>query len=306
MRARVVVGVVGAGLLLAACSSGGSDASGGSGANPTANPPGSSVPGTTASPGTTRTTGAPGSTAVTTTPGEPLPTATISSDVAVDAAFRQGIAKADAGWILSNDLTLFATDDAFAVTTKNEQAIPPELLAQEFDHIGDIDVEGGVIYAPLEQGDYDTMRQMMVRYDAATLELLDVVEVAQSHNAWVSVDPDTMVAYSMSGFSDDEVLRYDVAGGWKPLEPIRLGRTVERVQGGDVERGYLWLATDDATNGVYRVDLTTGEVVDLGSAPPIDGEGEGVDATELPTGDLHVLVADPALVPMWVVHLDVG
>jgi hypothetical protein len=145
----------------------------------------------------------------------------------------------------------------------------------------------------------------MVRYDAATLELIDVVEVAQSHNAWVSVDPTTMTAYAMSGFTDDEVLRYDIADGWKPLAPIPLDRTIERVQGGDLHDGHLWLSTDDATNGVYRVDLATGAVVDLGSAGRVDGEGEGIDATPLETGQLHVLVADPALVPMWVVHLTV-
>ena len=75
------------------------------------------------------------------------------------------------------------------------------------------------------------------------------------------------------------------------------------MQGGDLARGHLWLSTDDATNGVYRVDLTTGAVVPLGTAGQIDGEGEGIDATDLSTGQLHVLVADPAVVPMWVFHL---
>jgi hypothetical protein len=294
---RILIGVVAAAtLLFAACSS---DVSGSdTGATPVgSNPTGSVPPATGASTSTTSPVVSD------TTAGEPLPTATIASDQAVEAAFRQGIAKADDGWILSNDLTLFHTDDSFTVTAKNEQAIPPDWLAQEFDHIGDIDVEGGVIYAPLEQGDYDAMRQAMVRYDAATLELIDVVEVEQSHNSWVSVDPSTMIGYSMNSFTDSAVLRYDVAAGWKPLDPIPLDRTIDRVQGGDVEGGYLWLSTDDANNGVFRVDLTTGAVVDLGSAGQIDGEGEGIDATDLPTGQLHVLVADPALVPMWVVHL---
>jgi hypothetical protein len=298
----IAIGVVAAAVLVVgACSSEGSGTD--TGSSPTGSSrPATSAPGTTTV-GTTPATTVASSSSTTAVPSEPLPTATISSDQAVEAAFRQGLAKADAGWIVSNDLTLFQTDDSFAVLARNEQAIPEDLLAEGFDHIGDIDVEGGTIYAPLEQGDYDAMRQLMVRYDAATLERLDVVEVAQSHNAWVSVDPDAMIAYSMSGFTDDVVLRYDVAAGWAPLDPIRLDRTVERVQGGDVERGFLWLATDDATNGVYRVDLTSGAVVDLGTAGQVDGEGEGIDATEVPTGDLHVLVADPALVPMWVVHL---
>ena len=63
---------------------------------------------------------------------------------------------------------------------------------------------------------------------------------------------------------------------------------------------------DDDHNGVYRVDLETGEVQDLGTAGHVDGEGEGIDATDLGGALLHVLVADEAIVPMWVVDLEVA
>ncbi len=78
---------------------------------------------------------------------------------------------------------------------------------------------------------------------------------------------------------------------------------VNRVQGGDVVDGAVWLSTDDATDGVYRVDLRTGRVVSLGSIGRVDGEGEGIDATPLPRGDLHVLTADVAIVPMRLIDL---
>jgi hypothetical protein len=112
-----------------------------------------------------------------------------------------------------------------------------------------------------------------------------------------------MIGYSMDQFTDDAVVRYDVAAGWAPLEPIELDRTIDRVQGGDVRDGYLWLSTDDDTNGVYRVDLGSGAVVSLGSAGKVAGEGEGIDATVVDSGDLHVLVADEKLAPMWVIQL---
>ena len=80
---------------------------------------------------------------------------------------------------------------------------------------------------------------------------------------------------------------------------------VDRVQGGDVYDGAVWLSTDDDTDGVYRVDLVDGSVQSLGSIGHADGEGEGIDATPLPSGDLHVLSADVAIVPMRLIELRV-
>lgn len=253
--------------------------------------------------GSAPATAAPTTTGTTVPP--PPPTAVVVGEQVVDATFRQGVAKADDGWVFTTSFAMYRTDDALVRTAAVEAAIPPPLLAAGFDHLGDIDVVGDTVYVPLEQPDYEAGRQLMARYDLATLTYRDHVEVAQSHAAWVSVDPDTMTAWSMSGFSDDEVLRYDVAAGWAPLEPLRLDRMLDRVQGGDVRDGALWLSTDDATDGVYRVDLATGHVDALGSIGRIDGEAEGIDATPLAGGDLHVLTIDVAVVPIRLIALDV-
>ena len=131
--------------------------------------------------------------------------------------------------------------------------------------------------------------------------------VDQHHAAFVTVDDDGTV-YSVDQFAtDDTVLRYRWSGErLSPVEPLRMSRSLERIQGGDVADGALWLSTDDATNGVYRVDLATGEVTALGSAGRVPGEGEGLDAADLPAGPLRVLVADEQLVPMWLVDLTVA
>jgi len=131
------------------------------------------------------------------------------------------------------------------------------------------------------------------------------VTVEQSHNGWVAVDPAARVSYSMDGFSDDAVVRYELAAGWKPLDRLPLDAKIERVQGGDIRDGFRWLSTDDATDGDYRVDLGTGHVDLIGSADHVDGECEGIDATVLPSGDLHVLSVDKALVPVRLVNLAV-
>src|SRR3954452_6002562 len=105
----------------------------------------------------------------------------------------------------------------------------------------------------------------MARYDAKTLAFKDSVDVAQQHNAWVSVDPKTGIAYSMDEFGGQALLRYDTRQKWHRLSPLLLSVRVGRGQGRGIADGAVWLSTDDATDGVYRVDLRTGHVMSLGS-----------------------------------------
>ena len=53
---------------------------------------------------------------------------------------------------------------------------------------------------------------------------------------------------------------------------------------------------------VYRVDLRTGAVTPVARLGHAGGEGEGIDATALPTGFLHVLCVDAKYVPVWFEH----
>ena len=232
-------------------------------------------------------------------------TAHVVGEVEVDPAYRQGLARVDAGWIFSVNDGLFITDDALHQTTKVVPAIPAEWKARGFNHIGDVDVAKGVLYAPLEQPDYERGQQAMLTYDAATLKYTGGLNVAQHENSFVTVDPTTGVAYSMDRFGGDALLRYDVGDGWRPLAPLKLSTLIDRVQGADIRDGAVWLSTDDATVGVYRVDLATGKVAALGSIGHVDGEGEGIDASPSSKGDLHVLSIDVKVVPVRLIELRV-
>ena len=212
------------------------------------------------------------------------PPARLTSEAQLPGYPNQGIARVRDGWVLSGTGTLSRVDEQLQETLSIADAIPADLRAEGFDHVGDVDVVGGVVHAPLEQPDYSKRRQMMARYDADTLEFLDARPVRQGHASFVTVDPRSRIAYSTDQFDDDRVLRYDTRRNWKRLPPLRLDRRLERIQGGDVADGALWMSTDDATNGLYRVDLASGHVIPLGNAGHVDGEGEGIDATALPLG----------------------
>jgi hypothetical protein len=242
----------------------------------------------------------------TTTTAAPGYVARVAAETEVDPSYRQGLARVDGGWIFSVNNGLFVTDEALRRTATLVPAIPAEWTARGFDHIGDIDVEDGVLYAPLEQPEYERGIQAMLTFDAATLRYTGGRDVAQHENSFVAVDPQTKIAYSMDRFGGDALVRYDLAGDWRRLPPLKLSTKVDRVQGGDVHGGAIWLSTDDATDGVYRVDLARGTVDALGSVGHVDGEGEGIDANPTPKGDLHVLTIDVKVTPVRLIDLQVG
>jgi hypothetical protein len=244
--------------------------------------------------------------AATTTTGPVTYTAHITREVEVGGLYRQGIAKIDGGWIFSFNDGLFVTDDDYKQTLGVGPAIPAEWKAKGFNHIGDIDVVGGVLYAPLEQPDYAKGHQAMLMYDPKTLKYERGLDVPQNQNSFVTVDPKTMIAYTMQNFGGKALLRYDVAHGWKRLSPIEMSMYVDKVQGADIADGAAWLSADDTRKGVYRVDLATGRTQYLGSMGHLKGEAEGIDATKLSTGRLHVLDADAKIFPMRVIDFAVA
>jgi hypothetical protein len=245
------------------------------------------------------------STSTTTTTIPKVYTAGVASERQVAPEYRQGVARVDDGWIFSLNDGLFRTDNLLVRTQEVRPAIPPEWKAKGFDHLGDIDVAGDVVYAPLEQPEYAKKQQVMLMYDAATLTYQSAVEVSQQHNSFVTVDAETGIAYSMDEFGGQQLLRYDVTSGWTPLPPLAMSRFVDRVQGGDVYGGAVWLSTDDASEGVYRVDLAGGAVDALGSIGHADGEGEGIDATPSTDADLAVLSIDADIVTVRLIQMKV-
>jgi hypothetical protein len=245
------------------------------------------------------------STAGTTTTTAPphFGSATIASQQQLPGGYNQGVARAPGGWIFSATDSLWRTDDELNVLKHISPAIPEAWKAKGFNHVGDVDVVGKYIYAPFEQPDYSKGQQATARYDRVTLQFVDAVMLPQNENSFVTVDPRTMIAYTMEHFDGDSLLRYDVAHGWKPLPPLRMDKLLHRTQGGDVALGQIWISTDDPQKGIYRADLRTGAVepvVEMGHA---GGEGEGIDATDLPSGLLHAMMVDPKFEPVWFEHV---
>jgi len=240
-----------------------------------------------------------------------LPAVQMRSEQTLPVAFNQGIARVPGGWILSGthspapltDILVRANDD-LVPQAQNAGAIPADWRAKGYNHIGDIDVVGDVIYAPFEQPDYSEAVQVTARYNVSTLAFMDAVELPQHENSFVAIDQRTMTAYSMDHFDGDSLTRYHVSD-WKPLSPLKLSRTLNKTQGAAVSGGNIWISTSDSDNSIWRVDLASGQVELGGTLGHKGGEGEGIDATPTPAGALHGMVVDPALAPVYLVHMDV-
>jgi hypothetical protein len=211
----------------------------------------------------------------------------VRSQQKIPPRFNQGVTRTAGGWVFSGIDTLARVDDHLGVVAEQAPAIPPEWAARGYRHMGDVDVVGGVLYAPLEQPDFNAGRQATARYDPTTLHLLDAVELPQHENSFVAVDGSTMVAYSMDHFDGDSLLRYQVPA-WTPLPPLRMTTTLRHTQGASVARGAVWISTSDDGNNVYRVDVASGRVDRVGTLGKA-GEGEGIDATALSSGSLHAV-----------------
>jgi hypothetical protein len=246
------------------------------------------------------------SAATTATTTSASPVARLTRRSPVSPIYSQGLARSGSGWIFSGTRWLARTDAALHQTAINSHAIPPAWIAKGYVHIGDIDIVGDALYAPYEEPNYALGHQATATYDARTLRFESAVVLPQHQNSFVTVDPTTMIAYSMDEFGGAALLRYDVAHGWKRLAPLKMSRFVDKVQGADVADGAAWLSTDDARKELYRVDLKTGRVDALASQGFLKGEGEGIDATPLPTGLLHALVVPPTLAPVYLQDFRVG
>jgi hypothetical protein len=211
----------------------------------------------------------------------------VRSQQKIPFRFNQGVARVAGGWILSGTDVLARVDDRLHVVVEQRPAIPPEWRARGYNHVGDVDVVGDLLYAPLEQPDYGLGRQATARYDATTLRFIDAIELTQHENSFVAVDRSTMVAWSMDHFDGDSLLRYQLPA-WTPLSALKMSATLHHTQGASVARGAVWISTSDNGNNVYRVDVGSGRVDSVGTLGKA-GEGEGIDATALPSGSLHAV-----------------
>ena len=189
-------------------------------------------------------------------------------------------------------------------------AIPDEFRNNyKSDHIGGIDCKDGKIYAAVEGEDYKY--NFVLVYDCKTLEY-----TGESYNftnehltdgiPWLAVDSENDLLYTSKFSEVNEILVFDLES-MQMVKTLELNKTINRIQGGSVFEGVLYLSYDAAHSTdeqVLAVNVENGSVaVEFErSLPNYDNEAEDICVYPLPDGTLFHIIDYDKLICVNVMH----
>ena len=163
---------------------------------------------------------------------------------------RQGVAWADGKVYVSNSKSLVVYDKNRNKIASNER--PFKEISEKVDHIGDIDVYNGEIYAGVEAFSKGNSKNLLLAvYDAKTLELKEyrVIEEssAQIEISGITVDYDHNILWICSweaGDSGRYLYRYDLFT--KEYQgKVQLQASPQEIQGIAYYDGWIYISSDD-------------------------------------------------------------
>ena len=165
---------------------------------------------------------------------------------------RQGIAWEGGEYWVSGSATLSRYDGDWNLIGSNES--PFDGMDGSVNHIGDIDVCGGELYAGVEYFADGAAQDIRIAvYDAGTLELTRCYAFdpasGQTEVSGIAVDPDHGIVW-MCSWADGEtgryLYKYAMADG-AYLGKVHLQCPPQWIQGVAYLDGYLYLTADDGT-----------------------------------------------------------
>ncbi|HIV72648.1 MAG TPA: PEP-CTERM sorting domain-containing protein [Candidatus Aquabacterium excrementipullorum] len=201
----------------------------------------------------------------------------------------QGMASSGDNWIFSWQYGLEITDGGFntlqrsgslSLSTGITPGIPSSLLAQGLDHIGDIDVHNGIIYASLDstngykQPHVALFNASDLSYTGTSYALTGAASNPSNDIAsWVAVDAARGVGYGKEWANGNTINVYNL-DDWSFSHTITLSESLKRIQGAKVVGDWIYLASDNDTQSIYRANLTNGLVEEVLRLPQPSGDLE--------------------------------
>ncbi len=182
------------------------------------------------------------------------------------------------------------------VIKENLDALPQEFKNQDYNHIGDISVQNGIIYAPVENE--PETHPLVLLYDAETLEYTGTYyavdwDYLKDGIAWCATDENYL--YTSQFNEADRIVVYNI-DDMSFSHTVELSETLFRVQAGDVLDGKAYLNCDpkDENKTVYEVDLATGGVTLLfdRNTTGYDTETEGLSVMKDENEELVFTISD--------------
>lgn len=211
----------------------------------------------------------------------------------MDGIYRsQGVASDGTSLFFSWNIGLIRTsveDPSTPIVDHSLTAIPDDLGNSGHNHVGDIDVADGILYAPIEDGPAYA-EPWVVLYDAETLDptgkrYLLPASVQRDGVPWIAVDQPRGVAYSMEWNDTGKLFVYRL-GDFELINTVTLSEPTPRIQGAKVFRGNLYASRDNGSEkSIVAIDPETGQVTHLFDRDPGDEyEAEGIGFIRRPSG----------------------
>ncbi len=217
-----------------------------------------------------------------------------------DALYRaQGVATDGKSWFFSSTNHLQRTDKSFVSQVDNANPVPLQLFNLGDNHIGDIDVYDGLLYAPLEDGPTAYLHPYVVTYDAKTLQptgktYLLPQKLQTQGVPWVAVDGPRKRVYTAEWDPTKQINAFDLEGNLALVASIPLTTTIGRIQGAKVFGSEMYATSDNDEKSIYKIDLDTGTVIKLFALGTTGSEVEGLALTHESDG-AHVHIENVVL-----------
>lgn len=188
-------------------------------------------------------------------------------------SYQYGLEKASTGFD-----SLIRNSDYYAGTP----GIPLDIMAQGGNHIGDIDVANGIVYAPIEDGrGYE--KPYIALFNASDLsytgtKYLLPQSLQTAGVPWVAVDAAKGEAYTAEWNTATQINVFDL-NDFSIKGSIALQAPIDRVQGMKVWNGAFYATSDIESKSVLRIDPVTGAVTNLFDLGMDDPSGYGALAS---------------------------
>lgn len=200
----------------------------------------------------------------------------------------QGVTNDGEYFYFSGNFFLNKTEiKSMKTVAQNSFAIPLPLLMKGCNHIGGIGYADGKIYAAIEDGS-DYLHPFIAIFDAETLRFTgEYYELPQELHTkgvpWCIVDADRGYLYTAEWSNATQLNVFDLKD-MTFVKNVPVSMTLDRIQGGDIYEGKLYLSNDSNSKRVYETDPVSGETKILFERN-IDPECEAESMTVLATAD---------------------
>lgn len=207
--------------------------------------------------------------------------------------------------------------DCKTAVLRNADALPDEFVENYGSaHIGGISYYNGKLYCAVEDSKV-WQHPLILVYSAYTLEYTgEYYELDPERHTkglpWVCVDPDTGIIYCAARDNATALMRYDTKTKQYIDDLVLVNEdpefNIHKIQGCEVYGGTLYAATNDGTQALYTVELSSGKAEKLFDRNLFSGsEGEGLTILETQDGAfIHAMDMSPIFISAYVRHYAVA